>query len=292
MFREEQIGLVTFQNGMANKPDEFLKSAKSVFDQFKEAPLCIGLYNPTFIQPFPTPVDMIRFPNERTLNKSAVFSLCQTFKTFAHLLPKMNPNLLWVHFAHSEGGLIANAALEACEECFFRDTHRYLKENFIGVTYGAVKPIADEYAKSALNTYSKNDIALFFGKDYIDSDIEEMVKKGEPIKKFYKGKTYTIKLIDCKTAFKPCVSMPVSMPERLSPKEFLALSFFERVAYRDEIDAAPWTTKVCIDFVNDFFHRVKDHGFTEASYTEQLNKDANELKRHGSNEGNNFLKKK
>lgn len=278
-YHKERIGLVTFQNGMANKQSSFIESAKSVFDHFKEAPLCIGLYNPTFFQSVPLPTDMARFPSEKTFNKSAVFSLCQMMRTLADLLPKINPNLFWAHFAHSEGGLIANAALEVCEdEWFFRDAQKYLKNNLITATYGAVKPIPNDYTKYSINTYSKHDIALFFGKDYIDLDLEEMIKSSKPVKKTYKGKTYTIKVIDSKVEFKEAIKMPVKMPERLSLKETLDLSFFEYVAYREEINAAPWGTQACINLVNDFAHRIKDHGFEEASYKEELKVNADDFK--------------
>ena len=69
------------------------------------------------------------------------------------------------------------------------------------------------------------------------------------------------------------------MPERLSLKEFSELSFWEHLAYRENIDNAPWTTKACIDLVNDFSYRVKDHGFTEASYKKELLKDASAFKK-------------
>jgi len=276
--REEKIGVVTFQNGMANNLGDFIKSSELIFDQFAEAPLCIGLYNATYFQSCPSPVDMIRFLSEKHLNPSSVFSLCQMMKTLAASLSKMNPNLLWVHFAHSEGGLIANAALEACEEMFFEDTRKYLQNNLITSTYGAVKPIADEYTKFALNTYSKNDIALFYGKDYIDSDLEEMIKSSEPIKKKHQGKTYTVKVIDSKVEPTEWVKMPVQMPVRLSLKQYSELSFFEYLAYREEIDDAPWTTQACINLVNDFFYRVKDHGFMEASYREEFVRHADVFK--------------
>ncbi|MBA2367792.1 MAG: hypothetical protein H0V82_02065 [Candidatus Protochlamydia sp.] len=45
------------------------------------------------------------------------------------------------------------------------------------------------------------------------------------------------------------------------------------------IDNAPWTTKACVDLVNDFFYRVKDHGFVEASYNEEFKEDIKEFKR-------------
>lgn len=280
MSRAERIGLVTFQNGMANKLDDFIESAESVFEHFKEVPLCIGLYNPTIIQSLPSPIDMLRFSNERALNKCAVFSLCKMMKTLADLLPQINPNLFWTHFAHSEAGLIANAALEVCyEEYLFRTTSDYLKDHLITATYGAVKPIPDDYTKHSINTYSKYDIALFFGKDYIDAEIEEMIKSSEPIKKEHKGKTYSIKVVDSKVEPIETIKMPIKMPETLSMKQSLDLSFFEYVAYREEINAAPWGTQVCVNLVNDFAHRIKDHSFAEATYKEELLRNANFFKK-------------
>ncbi|MBA2367790.1 MAG: hypothetical protein H0V82_02055 [Candidatus Protochlamydia sp.] len=278
MNREEKIGVVTFQNGMANSWDNFMDSAQLTFNQFTEAPLCIGLYNSTTFQSYPCPIDMHRFGREKVFNYSTVASLGQMMKTLADVLPRINPNLFWVHIAHSEGGLIANAALEVCEGMLFGETRDYLKKNLITSTYGAVKPIADEYTKFAINTYSINDVALIFGKDYIDLDLKEMMKSPEPVKKRYKGKTYSIKVINSKLERFEMLKMPVEMPIKLSLAEFSELTFFEYLGYRENIDNAPWTTKACVDLINDFFYRVKDHGFTEASYTEAFKKDVEDFK--------------
>jgi hypothetical protein len=277
--KKGKIGIVTFQNGMANTLGDFVKSSQIVFDQFTQAPLCIGLYNSTLIQACPSPIDMYRFVSEKLLNRSSVYSLCQTMSMLANVISKLNPNLLWVHFAHSEGGLIANAALEVCQYKLFTNTSEFLKNNLITSTYGAVKPIPDEYTKYSINTYSKNDIALFFGKNYIDSDLDEMIESQEPIKKKYKGYTYSIKVIDSLIERFETVKMPVEMPKRLSPREMMQLSFLEHLAYREEVDNAPWVTQSCIDLANEFSYNVKDHGFEELTYKEQFVKDAYEFKK-------------
>jgi hypothetical protein len=273
-----KIGIVTFQNGMANTLNQFVKSSQMVFDQFKEAPLCIGLYNATLIQSFPSPLDMLRFVSEKLLNRGSVYSLCQTMATLASVVSKLNPNLLWVHFAHSEGSLIANAALEVCTNTFFSNTREYLKNNLITSTYGAVKPIPDEYTKYSINTYSKNDIALFLGKTYIDLNLDEMIESQEPIKKKYKGYTYSILVIKSMIERFETIKMPVEMPKRLSPREMMQLSLLEQLAYREEVDNAPWVTQTCIDLVNEFSYNIKDHGFEELTYKEQFVKDACKFK--------------
>jgi len=74
------------------------------------------------------------------------------------------------------------------------------------------------------------------------------------------------------------IKMPVEMPKRLSPREMMQLSLLEQLAYREEVDNAPWVTQTCIDLVNEFSYNIKDHGFEELTYKEQFVKDACKFK--------------
>ena len=157
-FNSSSVGLVTFQNGIMNSfAGEFKTMGQQIVNQFPEGPLCIGLHNPTTRI---IVLDMFRFADEGSLNERAVYSLCQLFKTLADRLPTKNPKMKWAHFAHSEGGLIGNAALTLCSESWLTDTRRFLKNNVMTFTYGAVKPIPNEPVLKAINTYSTKDIAL------------------------------------------------------------------------------------------------------------------------------------
>ena len=91
----------------------------------------------------------------------------QMLLTFAEVLPLINPNLYFTHIAHSEGGLIAKAALTNKEYGLEPQKARFIKEHLITATYGAVAPIPDEVVLRALNTYSKDDVTMLFAKKHL-----------------------------------------------------------------------------------------------------------------------------
>ncbi|MBA2368432.1 MAG: hypothetical protein H0V82_05340 [Candidatus Protochlamydia sp.] len=270
--QEGPIGLVTFQNGIRNdfenkNNDDFLNTSNLIIKQFPENPLCIGLYNPTTGNLFK---DMHRFQNEPKCNKLAVYSLCQMIKTIADLMPQINPNLCWAHFAHSEAGLIANAVFELCEQFWLRETREYLKKHLITATYGAVKPIPNEYVLYARNTYSKNDIALFFGKHYIDKKLNQITEIGESgyeSKKLYGGKNYHIRIVNSSTE----KNSFIYVPERLSYEEKLQLSFFEHLGHQEM--SLPYSYDLAGHQINDVSYQIKDHGFVEATYQKAFETD-------------------
>ncbi|MCE5319035.1 MAG: hypothetical protein LLG04_16945 [Parachlamydia sp.] len=188
------IGLVTFQNGIMNDFDkDFRKMGQLIIDQFPEGPLCIGLHNATTSI---LPVDMSRFDSEPTRNADSVYSLCQMIKTFADRIHKINPNVVWTHFAHSEGALIANAVLSLCNQGWLLDVQQYLKQHFVIATYGPVKPVPVEPVLDVVNTYSKRDIALFFASTYLDKDLDQITEDPYTSTKRHKGKTYKVTIVD------------------------------------------------------------------------------------------------
>lgn len=267
------IGLITFQNGMMNNLKEnFRDSSQLISSQFPERPLCIGLYNPTTSNIIK---DMFRFISEARFNKVAVYSLAQMIKTFADLLPKISPNTLWTHFAHSEGGLIANAVFDICSEWNYRETRDGFKKHMITATYGAVQPIADEHVLAARNTYTKNDIALFFGKNYIDKNIDDIkpTDEGYISRKIYYGKTYQVRVLNSTTEKKPFAYVP----EPLTFEERVQLSFFQNIGYQEM--SLPHSYVASASLVNEIIYQIKDHGFTEDTYKNALKEDVKDFRR-------------
>ena len=183
---------------------EFKTMGQQIVNQFPEGPLCIGLHNPTTRI---IVLDMFRFADEGSLNERAVDSLCQLFKTLAHRLPTKNPKMKWAHFAHSEGGLIGNAALTLCSESWLTDTRRFLKNNVMTFTYGAVKPIPNEPVLNAINTYSTKDIALNLATCYLDKDPSAIMEEEYTCTKNVGGKSYTVTLVKSQLAFDPLLKM-------------------------------------------------------------------------------------
>ena len=251
------LSLVTYQNGMMNSLTDFDRRCDHIMSEFPEGPLFIGLYNPTtsFIL-----TDLIRFLNESEKNALGVYSLCQMFRTFAELIPEMNPNLIWAHFAHSEAGLIANAAFKACERWRFNDSQKNIKKNIenhmIAATYGAVKPIADNDVLLAINNYAKNDIALFFGKNYLDIDLDNIVGPVHVSNKIYQGKKYTVKITESVTKRNPWLKLPVEV----------------------ENGHVQIRSKFIFDIINNLIYSIEDHDFTNDSYREILKRDIKDFR--------------
>src|SRR6202022_1661711 len=142
-----------FQNGINNSSEDFRKMGESILKNLQgdEKPLCIGLYNPTE----GVGSDVMRLL-DRLLGGFLIDNVCCTcefFSTLAAKLPAVNKELLWAHFAHSEGGLIAKTALALLTRENYFDL---FKEHLLLATYGAVLPTPEMHALVAINTYSKD----------------------------------------------------------------------------------------------------------------------------------------
>lgn len=262
------IGLVTYQNGIMNDLDnDFRKMGELIIKHFPEGPLCIGLHNATtnFL-----PSDMSRFREEATYNEPSVYSLCQLMKTIAERVPKINPNVTWTHFAHSEGGLIANAVLSLCDQWWLSEIQRYIKKNLVVATYGAVKPVPSNPVLEAVNTYSKKDIALFFGSSYLDKPLDKITTDPYHSTKEVGGKTYKVTIIDSKLPFDPALKINFQ-PEFLTLEQRLNMSWIEWLAHLQEYeDSSPRLINAlnekAANVINEKIHAIQDHGFAQVTY--------------------------
>lgn len=158
--RGNQIGLVTFQNGIRHQLKDFSQMAQAIFNRLPEQPLCIGIYNPTdglrmdFLRVSDNCVeDTHQLVNQRSCH------LYVMFNTFANLLRQINPELHWTHIAHSEAAIIAKMALKSLE----KSQREYLANRLITLTYGPVAPIPKSSSKFGINTYSNTDLAILGG---------------------------------------------------------------------------------------------------------------------------------
>ena len=279
---KRSIGLITFQNGIMNDfNDEFKKMSQSIIDQFPEGPLCIGLHNPTTKM---LVLDMLRFINEPELNEKAVYSFCQMLKTFVDLIPKINPDLVWAHFTHSEGGLIANAVLSLCDQWgWLQDTKKYIKDHLAVATYGAIQPIPDGPVLVAINTYSSKDIALFFGKTYLDKDLDKITRMPYTSTKALSGKTYTITVVESKLPDNPVLKMKLELPPILTVEQRLQMTWFERLGHIPDLESSPYLAyaidQKIIDTVNNTHHFIDDHGFAEVTYQKTLENNIYDLRK-------------
>jgi hypothetical protein len=95
-------------------------------------------------------------------------------------LHKINPDLLWLHIAHSEGGVIGRNAIKGMTE----DQKQLLKNQIYVLGFGPAKPMPLEYGREVANIYSKQDfITKWFALKY----------KNDP--------KYDVKFVPCRSTF-------------------------------------------------------------------------------------------
>lgn len=269
------IGLVTFQNGIRNNyKDEFKDRCQLVLDQFPEGPLFIGLYNPmvNFINSFE------RMVWEELLNTSAVYSLCQTMKTIADRFSELGPNLIWTHFAHSEGGLIAHTALDIVTSSRDEKLKKYLREHLVTATFGPVKPVPTNPVLRALNTYSSSDIALTFGQSYLDKSVDQISNFPHTSIKMVDGKTYKVSIVKSTTKRNDPFKFALEPPPVKSLQELLDQSWWEWLARLDDLEGSKQLAYTPA-LINRTAYAVADHGFIEDTYKKAIATNVGLLKR-------------
>ncbi len=152
-----KVGLVTFQNGIMNTPDDFKLMGEQILRHFPENPLCIGLYNRK-LDLF-NHLKRVRHHMFEDLTK-VVGRTYVFFKKLIKLVHSVNEKILWVHVMHSEGGAIGNRALQVMSE----KEKELFKRHLVTVSCGPLLPIPRDYVLQAYNTYSSQDYTTgFFG---------------------------------------------------------------------------------------------------------------------------------
>lgn len=162
------IGLFTYQNGIQNTLDDFKRMGNSIISNLSyERPLCIGIYNRTNGILAAIDQDLKRLNNEWLLNHNAILFTRQLLDTLAEILSTVNPQLLWTHVAHSEGGLIVKEVLTTQRYTLSR-SQAALKKHLITATYGGVASTPNSVVRHAVNVYSCDDVTMRFAKKHLD----------------------------------------------------------------------------------------------------------------------------
>jgi len=115
-----------------------------------EGTLIVGIHNPSqgFIR------DCKRtFRERRGKDTPTVVRTRQFMVAISETLHKINPELLWLHIAHSEGGAISNNAIKGMTE--EQKDHLRQQLYFLGVAPAQPTPL--EYGRGVSNIYSKQD---------------------------------------------------------------------------------------------------------------------------------------
>lgn len=171
------VGLITMQNGICTSKKDLKKNIASIANMVPEGALTIGIYNPTK----GIYRDIRRtFKEQDGKDTPIVVRTRQIMVAISELIHKINPNLLWLHIPHSEGGVICHNSIQGMTD----DQRARLKNQLLIFALGPAKPIPNEYGKDVVNIYSKQDfITGWFASKYKNSQ------------------EYNVKMVSCSSGF-------------------------------------------------------------------------------------------
>ena len=171
------IGLITFQNGIHTSEKEMSQSTQSIRNMVPEGTLLLGMYNPTeggFKDTYRAAQGIMGKETRASANTR------QFLVAISESMHKINPDMLWLHIAHSNGGAVTGNAIEGMTE----DQRSLLKNQLYLLGVGPSKPFALEYGKKAVNIYSSQDFIT-----------------GPFALKYRNRSNYDIKFLHCKSSF-------------------------------------------------------------------------------------------
>ncbi len=146
------FGLITLQNGIFTSLRELSDMGKSIFDKIPEGTLLVCLHNKCLGVGF----DSVRVQQEMMgVETPVIIQTRQFMVAIASTLDKINPNLLWLHIAHSEGGLIEYRAIEGMTP----EEQQLMKKHLYSFAAAPAHPIPIDFANYAVNVYSSQDDA-------------------------------------------------------------------------------------------------------------------------------------
>ncbi|MCX6991324.1 MAG: hypothetical protein NTX49_09745 [Chlamydiae bacterium] len=188
MFPSEggMIGLVSLQNGIQTT----LKETRNMIDftstTLPKDTLVMSLYSPSGS----VWSDLNQAGNEiANIKETPMVALTrQYFTAISTSLCKVNPELLWMHIAHSRGGGIAARAAEGMTA----EQKKLMQKNLIYLGVAPTVPMAKSCALMTDNVYSDKDtITGKFGKKFINNS------------------EYNITFIECETTWMKRLSNPL-----------------------------------------------------------------------------------
>lgn len=191
------IGLVSLQNGIQTSLKETKGMINSSSKKLPDNTLIMALYSPSGS----LWSDLNNAGNEiGNLKETPMVALTrQYFTAISTSLCKVNPELLWMHIAHSRGGGIATRAAEGMTS----EQRETMKNNFIYLGIGPSVPMPESYALFSENVFSKGDtVTGKFGKKLKDSP------------------DYNINFINCKTNWIKRLSSPLFADHSFSGKTY------------------------------------------------------------------------
>ena len=171
------IGLITMTNGICTTKEDVGENVQSIANMVPEGTLIIGMHNPTqgLIQ------DCKRtFQERRGIDTPTVVRTRQFMVAISEAIHKINPDLLWLHISHSEGGVVSGNAIKGMTD----EQKGHLKQQLYYLGLGPADPLALEYGRGVTNIYSNQDFIT-----------------GAFALKYRNDPKYDVRFVKCRSAF-------------------------------------------------------------------------------------------
>ncbi|MFI5334716.1 MAG: RHS repeat domain-containing protein, partial [Chlamydiales bacterium] len=151
------IGVMSIQNGICTSTDQFAGMYQSARNMVHEGTFFIGMHNTSkgFFS------DFWRAATELCGKETSTVAITRQFVgAWTDGLHKYNPELGWLHIAHSEAGLIYRRAYEG----LLPEQKERVQQHLYFYSLGSAQPVPKNYASSAINVYSEDDfVTRMFG---------------------------------------------------------------------------------------------------------------------------------
>ena len=147
------IGIVTAQNGIGYELKDYIPDmCNSIVDLLHSDTLFLAPHHPS--QGFNKDTFRLAIHKWGAETETKSVSLTRQFLVgISERIYKINPQLLWLHIAHSEGGLLGNRAIQGMTP----DQQSLLKKQLYIYAFGPVEPIPRNYGLDVKNFYSTKD---------------------------------------------------------------------------------------------------------------------------------------
>lgn len=157
------MGLITLLNGIKTGRKDLKNMCFSLQDKIQENTLLLGIHNPSW----GTFLDADRLADELAKEETPIVANTrQILSALLQGIHKVNPEMLWLHIAHSEGSLITQNAAETMTP----EEQTLLQQHFYFLTLGGPAPISKKLAFGGINIYSEKDhVAQWYAKHFFNN---------------------------------------------------------------------------------------------------------------------------
>jgi RHS repeat-associated protein len=145
------IGLITDINGVQVKPINVYDNLQFLNSAIPEGTLTFAMYS----MPHGITQDIAQtFRERKSKDTTEVVMGRQFLMAMLNVIQNINPNMLWLHMAHSRGGATTYSILNGMPD----DQKALARSKMLYLGLGPAKPLPIRFGKDVLNVYSEEDL--------------------------------------------------------------------------------------------------------------------------------------